>query len=510
MIHRLLNSLILLPDPYGYQAPSELGLHAEEVSFPNAQGVPLRGLFCQCATQDNPALLDHDETPVILFCPGTSGNLSSHLHYVELLCRAGFAVLGFDYTGFGQSAGRAALHNLVPDVLCACDFLQQQKGIERFGIFGLSISANVALLAAAVRPRHIRAVAVEGVALQQEVVRGILAEGIMGPRHMRTIIYDGMLQPARESHVLNPYPVSAWLANGLARLGVTIFPSQVQDPRLPTRTLEDVPVFFIHGVEDPLLPCEATLQVYTAKPGDKRLWLIPDVGHAQEPVLARDAEYSAQLGDFFHHALRRGRRFDTPKPPFADDIRVHPSTAHRLRVYNPGAPGLVSVTFVGDQTLELTTVWVEERIDVPCPVGASLVLATGLRLFEVEGRGDTAQIRHTTRGLQYQETFRSHIRELGKLLHEGRLKELEAPLRALPRERPEAPFDFFLGLYCVQIMRRTKRKQPSIARAAAEIFIRYRPDETPGEWNGPSHLWGLVASILGKPGGPRLVTPTRQ
>ena len=44
--------------------------------------------------------MPQDEAPVVLFCPGTSGNLSSHLYYVELLCRAGCAVLSVDYTGF--------------------------------------------------------------------------------------------------------------------------------------------------------------------------------------------------------------------------------------------------------------------------------------------------------------------------------------------------------------------------------------------------------------------------
>jgi len=132
MIHRLLNSLILLPDPYCYQTPADLGLRAEEVVFCNAQGHRLRGLFCRPGAPDMP----HNATPVVLFCPGTAGNLSSHLHYIELLCRAGCAVLGFDYTGFGQSTGKAALHSLVSDALSAGDFLRQAKHVERLAFSG--------------------------------------------------------------------------------------------------------------------------------------------------------------------------------------------------------------------------------------------------------------------------------------------------------------------------------------------------------------------------------------
>src|SRR5688572_11113544 len=209
MIHRLLNSLILLPDRYCYQVPADLGLHAEEVVFPNAQGVSLRGVLCRSGLAETSAHPLPGDLPVILFCPGTSGNLSSHLHYVEILCRAGFAVLGFDYTGFGQSAGNASLTTLVTDVLSAGDFLRQRKHVEQFGIFGLSIGANTALLAATLRPDGLCGVAVEGLALQQDVIRGILTDGIMGPRYIDTMLYDGVPQ-RRYAHVLNSWHVGAW------------------------------------------------------------------------------------------------------------------------------------------------------------------------------------------------------------------------------------------------------------------------------------------------------------
>ena len=132
MLHRLLNSLILLPDPCLYQTPADVGLLAYAVHFPNAQGHTLRGWFFQAACHPVSPATPHSETPVVLFCPGTSGNLSSHLYYVEILCRAGCAVLGFDYTGFGASDGQAHLSSLLTDVLCAGRFLRQDKGIERY------------------------------------------------------------------------------------------------------------------------------------------------------------------------------------------------------------------------------------------------------------------------------------------------------------------------------------------------------------------------------------------
>ena len=102
------------------------------------------------------------------------------------------------------------------------------------------------------------------------------------------------------------------------------------------------------------------------------------------------------------------------------------------------------------------------------------------------------------RGQQYRATFQSLIRELSKVLHERRLHDLEPLLHILPHERPEPPFDFFLGVYCVQIMQRTHHKMPHLAQIAARVFTRYwhyGPDDEPP---GQPTLWTLATEILGQ------------
>jgi pimeloyl-ACP methyl ester carboxylesterase len=498
MLYRLLNSLILLPERYCYQTPADLGLCATEVAFDNAQGQQLRGLFCQPHPQETQR--GTYSPPVVLFCPGTSGNLSSHLHYIELLCRAGCAVLGFDYTGFGQSAGTASLQHLVTDVLCASDFLRQGQHVDRCGIFGLSIGANVALVAASLRPQMIRGVAVEGLAVQREVIRGILSQGAMGPRYIETVTYEGRQQGPRPVHILTPWRVGRRLADVFARVGAAVFPFQGKNPSRHLRALAGIPVFFIHGAEDPLLPFETTWQVYEAKPGAKRLWLIPGVGHAQEPVLARDAEYAAQLRAFFHEALYPDAQSGHFPLPMTCDLFTWDSGRFALKLHNPGPPGLALLTVVRERTVDFRTIWVHDEAIIPdlAPPGPQ-PKASCLRLLEVSGCGDAAQPRLTARGQRYQTVFRPHIRQLSQLLHEGRLDDLAALLQTLPQEKPEAPFDFFLGIYCMQIMQKTRHKKPSIAQAAAEAFRRYWCYGIP---DGPGNAltpWGLVSTVLGKP-----------
>lgn len=495
MIHRLLNSLILLPDAYHYQAPADLGLQAEIVTFPNRQGLPLHGLFCWQADQATDAHLCPKDLPVVLFCPGTSGNLSAHLHYIELLCRAGFVVLGFDYTGFGRSAGKAWLKTLLTDVLCAGDYLRKQRHIERFALFGLSIGANVALLAAALQPDAIAGVAVEGMALQTEIVRGILTHGVMGPRHIHTITYNGIPQP-RQPHVVNPIRMPAWLANLLAPLGMAAYPFQAKDPLRSATMLANTPVFFIHGVDDPLLPFEAALAIHNAKPGEKRLWLMPDVGHAQEAVLANDGEYSAQLGDFFHGAL--GTLASTECHSLSWKTIMDKARKPMLRLHNDGPPGAALTAFIGRQTADFTTAWVHDAATLPYPTSHQPQHVHSLRLFAADQDGEAATARLTQRSSRYQTVFQPYIRELSRLLHESRLAELNDCLKALPQEKPEAPFDFFLGVYCSQIMRRGSKKHPHLTRSAAKAFTRYWPYGTNGTQDVSSDLWALAAGILNK------------
>jgi hypothetical protein len=84
------------------------------------------------------------------------------------------------------------------------------------------------------------------------------------------------------------------------------------------------------------------------------------------------------------------------------------------------------------------------------------------------------------------------------MLHERRLHDLETLLHTLPHERPEAPFDFFLGVYCAQIMQRTRKKMPSLARVAAQVFMRYWPYRPVAEPPGQPTLWALAAEVLGQ------------
>jgi hypothetical protein len=250
------------------------------------------------------------------------------------------------------------------------------------------------------------------------------------------------------------------------------------------------------------LPFEATLQVYDAKPGAKRLWLIPGVGHAQEPVLAQDAEYVAQLGAFFHGVL------PSPSPPRLDtapitcDVVAQPDGAFTVQLRNPGLPGMVLLTIVHDTRVEFCPVWLSDVATLPHVIRHRPRQVSCLRLCTASGCGATARLCLSRRGQGYQEVFQPYIRSLSRLLHEGSLKELDTLLQALPQDRPEAPFDFFIGIYCVQIMQRTRYKLPHIARTAATAFCRYWHYGGQAAQRSLPTPWDLAAAILDTPVAP--------
>lgn len=96
--------------------------------------------------------------PCILVCHGLGGHKTGRYRvYVELaetLSKAGFAVLRFDFRGSGDSEGNfvdMTLQGEVSDALIALHFLQNHPKIDgsRLGIFGRSLGASVAVIAAA-------------------------------------------------------------------------------------------------------------------------------------------------------------------------------------------------------------------------------------------------------------------------------------------------------------------------------------------------------------------------
>ena len=247
-----------------FRTPEQVGLAADEVYFRNPAGHRLRGWLFTVDGADR----------TILFCMGNSGNISLMMPYAQILQQAGFEVLLFDYQGFGNSEGIASVTSLLTDCQAAMTFLtdSRQRKPADIGLFGVSLGSVLALSLAA--EYDVGAVAVEDTFIPaQEVDR--LAARYVGKNDM------------------------------LAQLALSTLKAvflQDVDPLANVRRMT-APAFFLHGINDWLLPPSGTMTVAAAYRGPKRVWLMDRTGHAPESLEVNETEYARQLQSFFRAAF---------------------------------------------------------------------------------------------------------------------------------------------------------------------------------------------------------------
>ncbi|HVR76179.1 MAG TPA: alpha/beta fold hydrolase [Planctomycetota bacterium] len=289
---RFFSRRVLFADRFLYATPAAFGLDARDVEIEASGGRTLRGL-----------VIEGTRPGTIVFCPGNSGNLSSHIEYVKILERTGYSILGFDYGGFGRSDGEAHLATLVTDGEAAFAFAAARARGAPVGLFGISLGACAALAAAGRGARDAAGVAVEGVSDLYSMLEGLLLHGSFGPVRAAPGSPRGSLRERRPRAPLWWVRLPPFLASLFARVSVACYPFEGKSlPRI-ARALGPKPALVIHGAEDSLLPFEASIDLHLMLEGPKALWLIPDMGHAQEPAAACGCEYTERLGRFFEAAF---------------------------------------------------------------------------------------------------------------------------------------------------------------------------------------------------------------
>ena len=417
-------------------------------------------------------LLRGPKRGTVVFCPGNAGNVSSHLEYVRLVRRTGYSVLGFDYRGFGRSDGEADLRTVVHDVEAACAFTAVHTR-EPYALFGLSLGAGAALAAAARTAAAAVAVVVEGPCDIHGMLRGLFAVGSFGPVRIRAVGgLTGRLAERRRGRLVRmrlPSPV----ARVIARLSAAFYPFEGKSPGSLASRLGPKPVLLVHGVEDEILPFEAAIDLHEQLPGPKRLWLVPEIGHAQEPVLARGLEYAAQLEDFLDCAFA-GTPLRTPAVRVAALPPPTPATGGvtaRLGLDSVAASwsrGPVLVSAVGGGVLRQGVLQGSEDAVLEFPGPVERVFA--LRVLRTEPDGSA--VRYVSGG--YQIVFRAMV----QAVNGPDLGRLDAALEAHMRLGRVDSLDFLAALYCLREAQAALGTLPSwpardrvLARRSLERFL---------------------------------------
>jgi fermentation-respiration switch protein FrsA (DUF1100 family) len=199
--------------------------------------------------------LTRDGSPLAtLFLHGNGDNITYYTPHVQEIVAAGSSVLILDYRGYGKSSGRPSEQGLYRDSEAGFIYLLG-KGYraEQIIIHGQSLGSAVAIDLAARRP--CAALILEAPFTSASDVAGTLLPYI-GPLLVRSF---------------NSLPKIRWIR---------------------------VPMFFMQGDRDEVIPLRLGQKLYAAAQGSKTFWIIPGAGH-NDILETAGPEYRQRLSAFY-------------------------------------------------------------------------------------------------------------------------------------------------------------------------------------------------------------------
>lgn len=233
------NSLFYYPNKKIFATPENVQLKYDNFTIPSTDNVKLNAWLIHAK----------NEKPIatILHFHGNGENISNHFLFFAWLAYLGFDVIEFDYRGYGLSTGKISRSGLVQDGIAAIQWAQKNLRSKEFFIIAQSLGGAVAV------PSFV----------------------IGNVTNVNALVLDSTFASYRE----------------VARLKLSKFwltwPFQFPLSFLVTDDLSsihyiksvNVPILFLHGEQDPIVPFESGYLLYAAANEPKEFWRIPGEGH---------------------------------------------------------------------------------------------------------------------------------------------------------------------------------------------------------------------------------------
>lgn len=250
-------------------------------------------------------------TAGIVLCHGYTGVKDLYLpDNARILNEAGYAVLTFDYKGWGKSEGapsRLAPYSRVADVQAAITFLGMQVGVDedRIGIYGTSYGGATVVWTAAIDARVKCVVSCVGVGQGARWMRSVrhpdewhdLLARSKADRERR--VMTGASEFADRSEILLPDRQSAALAEAARKknsAAINTLPLEYIDQTLefhPEWVVDKIsprPILFITTDDDRLVPPEESESLFAKAGEPKKLITLKGYGHYEvyaEPAFSK-------------------------------------------------------------------------------------------------------------------------------------------------------------------------------------------------------------------------------
>ena len=240
------------PDRVIYETPARAGLAFEDVRFQSRDGTRLTGWFLPAIGVSSPRAA---KATVVHF-HGNAQNMSTHWRFVDWLPRAGYNVFVFDYRGYGGSEGSPTPLGLVEDSQAAIRHVRSRADVDgdKLVLFGQSLGGTNAIAALGSGDRQgVRAAIIESTFASYS---SIASEKVYG---------GGMLMS-------DTYSADRFIA-----------------------ALVPIPVLFIHGTNDGVIPAHHSERLFALAGQPKAFWKIDGGGHTEAFGARYGEQYRARL-----------------------------------------------------------------------------------------------------------------------------------------------------------------------------------------------------------------------
>jgi fermentation-respiration switch protein FrsA (DUF1100 family) len=198
---------------------------------------------------------------VVLYLHGNGLNVGANVEHANRFHRLGLSVFLIDYRGYGQSQGDFPTESQVyEDAQLAWDYLVKKRGINpnQIYIYGHSLGGAIAI----------------DLAVRHPEAAGLIVEGSFTSARAMVDFQSG---------VYRMFPIDLLL--------IQRFDSIAKVDRL------QMPVLFIHGTADTIVPVEMSKKLFDSAPEPKQLYIVPDADHNNLAEFA-GAEYLQRVRQF--------------------------------------------------------------------------------------------------------------------------------------------------------------------------------------------------------------------
>jgi uncharacterized protein len=243
------NRLIFFPSNIIKATPKDYGLEYEEVWLPfssnnSTRKIEQQGLCCWW-------IPNQTTSRVLLYFHGNSANIGNNLTQAYPYYELGFSILLVDYRSYGKSEGNFPTEKRVyEDAQKAWYYLTKEKGISAKNIivFGHSLGGAIAIELATRHPE----------------ISGLIIEGS----------FTSLIAMANYRKYYKIFPLKLLLHQRFNSL-----------EKVKTLTM---PILFIHGTGDEVIPFPMSKQLFQATNSPKQLLLIPEGTHNDIVEIAKE------------------------------------------------------------------------------------------------------------------------------------------------------------------------------------------------------------------------------